>query len=327
MDIKEYYEATINESTNKIFNEFKNINQSGKEKKDEIRRRWIWELIQNASDCTPEGKKINISVEVTEDEIHFSHDGIPFSYENLFSLITQISAKPQSEESLTGKFGTGFMTTFLLSEVVEIEGSFIRKDGNWTNMKFLINRENQDYKGIREKTVQMLNNLQTLNENSDENLQKLNRTKFIYSLKGSPESMRIVKQGADDLQATLLYLLAFNPNINSITYNSEIYELDRSYNTDNFITLKGRSELGSLYLSTNNNVTIACPMKIDASNLYVFLPIPENMPKLFCKFPLIGTEQYSFPIIINSDLFDVEIDRNAIREGNSHNKLLINEAI
>lgn len=107
-----YFEMTLNSSTSKILNELKSIKESSEEKKNEIRRRWIWELIQNASDCTPRDSKINISLEITDDRISFSHDGTPFSYENLLSLITQISTKQQSEEKLTGKFGTGFMSTF-----------------------------------------------------------------------------------------------------------------------------------------------------------------------------------------------------------------------
>jgi hypothetical protein len=77
-----------------------------------------------------------------------------------------------------------------------------------------------------------------------------------------------------------------------------------------------------------NNVTIACPVTYDFDNkLLTFRTIPENMPKLFCNFPLIGSEEYSFPIIVNSYLFDVEIDRNAIRDGNAENKKIIEEAV
>lgn len=69
-------------------------------------------------------------------------------------------------------------------------------------------------------------------------------------------------------------------------------------------------------------------MRYDSENgLFSFLTIPENMPKLFFNFPLIGSEEYAFPIIANSDLFDVEIDRDAIREGNAYNKKIIEEAV
>ncbi|EEK59006.1 hypothetical protein bcere0005_53880 [Bacillus cereus 172560W] len=318
-------------------NELKSIKESSEEKKNEIRRRWIWELIQNASDCTPRDSKINISLEITDDRISFSHDGTPFSYENLLSLITQISTKQQSEEKLTGKFGTGFMSTFLLSEIVEIEGTFIRKNGTWTDMNFTIDRTDKGYLDIRRKTEKMLSELELLNSSTNGTVGKINKTKFIYNLNGSSESMAAVHQGAEDLQTTLPYLLAFNENIHSINYNGETYErekpilLSTSSNIYIFALKIGNVDKDGqkhvLFLE-QNNVTIACPVKYDFENrLFSFLTIPENMPKIFCNFPLIGSEGYAFPIIVNSDLFDVEIDRNAIRDGNEYNKKIIEEAV
>lgn len=332
-----YLEIALNSSTSKIWNELKNIKESSVEKKNEIRRRWIWELIQNASDCTPRDSKINISLEVTDDRISFSHDGMPFSYENLLSLITQISTKQQSEEKLTGKFGTGFMSTFLLSEIVEIEGTFIREDGTWTDMNFIIDRTDEDYPDIRKKTEKMLSELEHLNNSTNEVTEKLNKTKFIYNLNGTPESIAAVQQGAEDLHTTLPYLLAFNENIHSINYNGEIYEREKTIVLStplnvNIFALKtenvDRDSLKHLFFLTKNNVTIACPVKCDFENgLFSFQTIPKNMPKFFCDFPLIGSEEYAFPIIVNSNHFDVEINRDAIRDGNDDNKEKIEEAV
>lgn len=332
-----YFEIALNTSTSKIYNELKNIKESSDEKKNEIRRRWIWELIQNASDCTPRDSSINISLEIADDRISFSHDGTPFSYDNLFSLITQCSEKQLSEEKLTGKFGTGFMSTFLLSEIVEIEGIFICENGIWTDMNFTIDRTNGDYPEIRSKTEEMISKLDILNHSTNEAVEKINKTKFIYNLNGTPESVAAVKQGVEDLIATLPYLLAFNQNINSINYNGEIYERETTNSIPspldkNIFSIKTNNVDNDtpkyILCLKRNNVTIACPVTYDFDNkLLSFLTMPENMPKLFCNFPLIGSEEYSFPIIVNSDLFDVEIDRNAIRDGNAENKKIIEEAV
>ena len=332
-----YFEVTLNTSTSKIFNELKNIKESSEAKKNEIRRRWIWELIQNASDCTPKDRSINIILEVTNDKITFSHDGTPFSYDNLFSIITQSSEKQLSEEKLTGKFGTGFMSTFLLSEIVDIDGTFIRENGTWADMSFTIDRTNGEYLEIRNKTEELLRKLEELNSSTNEAIEKINKTKFIYNINRTPESEAAVKQGVADLIATIPYLLAFNQNINSINYNGEIYEreinnhlpspLDKCIFSIKTSNLDKDSPQHILFLN-RNNVKIACPVKYDFDiGLLSFLSIPENMPKLFCNFPLIGSEGYLFPIIINSDLFDVEIDRDAIRDGNAGNKQIIAEAV
>src|SRR5699024_5163421 len=38
----------------------------------------------------------------------------------------------------------------------------------------------------------------------------------------------------------------------------------------------------------------------------------ENIPKLFCDFPLIGTEDFHFPIIVNSFFFNPQTERDGI---------------
>lgn len=170
--IKEYNERLVDialaSSTSKIKKEFDSIFEGSEHDKNKTRRRWIWELIQNASDCTPDGKKININLEINNERITFSHDGMPFTYNNLQDLITQVSTKEESEEELTGKFGTGFMSTFLLSNIVKIEGDFIRNNKTSTNMNFTINRTKRDYNGIKEQTIKMLDELEELDRSSNE---------------------------------------------------------------------------------------------------------------------------------------------------------------
>ena len=324
-------------STGKIWNEQKNIRESSEEKKDEIRRRWIWELIQNASDCTPRDRTINISLEISDNQISFTHDGNPFSYDNLLSLITQISKKPESDEQLRGKFGTGFMSTFLLSEVVGIHGSFVRENDTVTDMNFTINRTAEDYSDIKVETENMLKELERLNSSTSETKEKTNITKFVYNMGGSFESNEIVHQGVEDLKATLPYVLAFNQNIYSININGETFERESSESTPDNIRKQilsfkssnmGEVNLRYLLYLEGDNASVACPIEYDFENDFIsFLPIPENMPKLFCDFPLIGSEKYPFPIIMNSGFFEVEIDRNDIRDGNEENKEIIKEAV
>ncbi|MEB2589563.1 ATP-binding protein, partial [Bacillus cereus] len=158
----------LDASSNTIWDELKKIRESSETEKKTIRRRWIWELIQNASDCTPKGKKIDIKIDYSNNQIIFSHNGLPFSYENLLDLITQISSKQSSEEKKTGKFGTGFMSTHLLSEIVQIEGSFIQKNSKYTKLKFNVDRSGNDYSDIKNKTKTMLEQLNLVSRNQEE---------------------------------------------------------------------------------------------------------------------------------------------------------------
>ncbi|MCM1269363.1 MAG: hypothetical protein NC247_01880 [Ruminococcus flavefaciens] len=87
--------------------------------------RWIWELIQNAKDCPNTSGKINIEIlfDSLRRIVEFKHNGKLFSTKNIVYLIEQVSTKDRTRNSeSTGKFGTGFLTTNLLSPVVKISG-------------------------------------------------------------------------------------------------------------------------------------------------------------------------------------------------------------
>ena len=116
--------------------------------------RWIWELLQNAKDSSSGQDKVKVEIIVTDDYVEFKHSGKPFTINDLQSLVHQTSQKERIQSNLgqqttngsskqqldaqfeaecekiidgdvpenTGKFGTGFLTTHLLSRVVEISG-------------------------------------------------------------------------------------------------------------------------------------------------------------------------------------------------------------
>ena len=99
--------------------------------------RWIWELIQNAKDVALEGLPVKMEVELTEQHIDFRHSGKPFSLDNIVFLIEQTSTKDRATDPLkeqapqtTGKFGTGFITTHLLSKKVEVRGVMYDREEN-----------------------------------------------------------------------------------------------------------------------------------------------------------------------------------------------------
>ena len=87
--------------------------------------RWIWELIQNAKDCTNSTGKIDIEIYFDSQMkiVEFKHNGKLFATKNIVYLIEQVSTKERSRNSVsTGKFGTGFLTTNLLSPIFNISG-------------------------------------------------------------------------------------------------------------------------------------------------------------------------------------------------------------
>ncbi|MEH7140436.1 hypothetical protein, partial [Priestia megaterium] len=134
----------------------------------------------------------------------FSHNGLPFSYENLLDLITQISSKQSSEEKKTGKFGTGFMSTHLLSDIVQIQGSFIQ-DNKYKKLEFAVDRSGDNYIDIKNKTKIMLEQLDIISENQEELHEEYENTKFIYSIKDD-DVKAAVEEGIVDLKETIPYV-------------------------------------------------------------------------------------------------------------------------
>ena len=89
--------------------------------REDYEKRWFWELLQNAKDSVEENQSIKVKIEITDDQISFLHTGSPFELDDILSLIIQGSSK-NNKEGKTGKFGTGFITTYLLSKEVCITG-------------------------------------------------------------------------------------------------------------------------------------------------------------------------------------------------------------
>ncbi|PIV97587.1 MAG: hypothetical protein COW43_02290, partial [Flavobacteriaceae bacterium CG17_big_fil_post_rev_8_21_14_2_50_31_13] len=89
------------------------------------RRRWIWELMQNAKDVPNIYGGVTIEITLRDNEFIFSHNGNPFQVENITGLIQQVSSGKPSDSTnkrITGKFGTGFISTHLLSDTVTVKG-------------------------------------------------------------------------------------------------------------------------------------------------------------------------------------------------------------
>lgn len=129
-----------------------------------MRRRWIWELVQNASDCAFSNRGINIIVnyEKHKEELKFTHDGKPFKYANLIDLITQIPSKQSDEDEKTGKFGTGFISTHLLSETVKLTSVLHNDDGSMKEFECIIDRSGAECQDIRENIRKKLNEIEEI---------------------------------------------------------------------------------------------------------------------------------------------------------------------
>lgn len=300
-------------------------------------KRWVWELVQNAKDI-PNTRFGRVSIRITfsEDELVFQHNADPFKLKNIFSLIQQVSSKDStnSDENVTGKFGTGFIATHILSGKIEVNGIVNHKGLN-RKFSILLDREGNSSEELIPKINAALDNLQEIEDNhkfpivpdyertrAEYNFSQ--HTSFRYTL-SSPEKKKAAKIGYEDLINTLPFTLVFNPAIkgvevvNTITGSNEKYISEKtgsSNGVDFFqVTVErttDREEKHYLVYKGRTNSTFDLAVQIDSPDSKVLIEDFGQQPNLYRDFPLIGSHKFYFPFIINGRKFLPTEDRDSI---------------
>ena len=295
--------------------------------------RWIWELIQNAKDVADDTKGVNIEVEFNEKEkyLAFKHDGKNFTTDNIVHLISQVSSKernPDSNSEVTGKFGTGFLTTHLLSEKVKVKAYLKDEDEPLKKIDILLDRSGE----TKEEVITAVNESFWQLESSQEMntpVSSENRgfdTCFFYELDNN--GIETAKNGLENLYISIPYVFAFVKKVNSIRINHSFY-VQRGEKR-----AVGNMEIHSVYITDSENQRVNEILLYHGETIDLAIPIkhrdgevlveeyPKKMPKLFCAFPLIGTEDFSFPVVVNSTFFNPNEPRSGIYLTDKENKVI-----
>lgn len=330
-----YQEKTLDAATNLILTKLDELRGDREENKDYKRRRWIWELIQNAKDST-RNRDISIKVDTGDDFVNFSHTGDCFTYENLVDLITQISTKVKDEEKV-GKFGTGFISTHLLSDKVLLRGVYHEDKENihYKRLELLLDRSGSNADEISAAIKNAFGVIDSLDSNQNiEYDPKSFSTSFHYEFdKLNAEVKKAIQMGRDDWERTIPLVLSFAENISSMEFdgieavkhveksNKEGVRNYRVEYTKNGIAIK------NYYVSVINNDDIEVAVLMKYENQKWIFEDMTKYPKLFCTLPLVGTENFPFPIVINSKKFRVSQERNGIHESLPENQNILNKAL
>jgi len=332
-----YKDQTIMSARNTIMTKMEEIRGASEEDKQIARRRWIWELIQNASDCAS-SQEVTIWIECSDQEMRFSHNGSMFTQRNLMDLITQISSKRTENDDTVGKFGTGFISTHLISEVVRIRGVYQNEkhSSDFKELEIEINRSGKTEDEISESIINALSKLESIDKSNSINWQfneNQPTTSFHYDLsnKMTNEVSTAIKAGCNDLDASIPYVFAFSDKIKDIHYNGEVYSCIEkklltaisSMSVYWVCTAKRKDEANYKYqyilVCKDNRSDISIAIAVENVNNEWHCCSLRNTPKLFCSFPLVGTEHFAFPIVLNSPSLKVLRERNSIQEGAPNN--------
>jgi hypothetical protein len=285
-------------------------------------RRWLWELLQNAKDSVEDGKTVAIEVELSDNELIFRHNGNSFTEDEVIHLIYHGSTKKGTIDK-TGKFGTGFLTTHLLSRKVAVSGTLDAGRG----FKFLLDRSGKNPKEVE---TAMESSWEQFKESASAFAQDHFTTIYTYSLDDQTKS--IAQKGIQDLPKLLPFVLAFNPKFDFFTLKTgETHRTFRrakseSLNHTNItVIIIEVSEEGrllsthTLALAAENKTAVAVPLN-PSKELFSVRPIEPDVPRLFFDFPLFGTEDFSFPAIINSSDFIPKSERDGVYLGDKTNE-------
>jgi hypothetical protein len=356
MDHRKNKELAI-AATSKIYEKINNA--EGKEDTD---IRWPWELIQNAKDSVVRSNNINgkdnrvnpsFIFGLNEENkliLRFEHDGGPFrsanddyKYDDPKCLLLGDSGKIEEDEStrvnVTGQFGSGFMSTHILSKVVEVKGEYIDSNNDRYDFNFTINRSYNHKKDLVHNVERSLNEYDDSFINKSSNANSM--TVFTYNLftntRDIKETETIIKTGFRSINRYIGKVLLFSKELATIgvknNFEDETLTVFRCEDDDinslddfmsksilssyftikkdhlrNIITDKIRSYF---YVYQADNVILAIDV-IYKDNSYHVTNLQKGDAALYCTFPLIGSEDFYFPCAINSNEFHPSTEREGI---------------
>jgi len=302
------------------------------------KRRWIWELLQNAKD-TFQDQKVDIEINFSNDVLEFKHNGGCFSPKNVSSLMEQVSSKREEVES-SGKFGTGFLTTHIISRLVDVEGIIYWKEKE-IFYKFCLTL---DRRGSTDNENELIEGLRkTRNSREQKQIESIQDpwTRFYYR----QPNLSITSLGIQAFKSSIFYVLAFVKKLGSIKIDDKVNSLNSEYAlihtefcTEDIKILhflyshnNQQDEFHLLYANDHEGVELAIEIEAVDSK-YRIAPIKNTTPRLFCAFPLIGTEMFSFPMVVNSVNFHPKTERDGLNlQGNSiksrNNQKLIEKGV
>lgn len=327
-ELKEARDRVLVENTAQAV--FKHLNHL-EDNRTPLGLRWIWELLQNARDSA-RTDGVRITVRFSESELRFEHDGKQFTSAEIAHLVYHGSTKTESSKD-AGQFGSGFLSTHLLSRVVRVEGrlndsrgfvfSLDRTGGTADDLRLAMDRSWKAF----EQSVE------------DASSAPASGTSFVYEI--VEQGRKLAQEGLDNLHRCGPLVLAFCPEITSIAVETAeaVWSLERGDRTP----LHEGGVLSIQYQQNDQTLSSFVAVAEGESELSAALQLcpsksgfrvdqaQEPVPKLFILFPLIGSERLGLPVTINSKRFEPREDRDGILMGDStgaqENRRLLKDSV
>ena len=318
-------------------------------------KRWVWELMQNAKDVPNKFGRVSVKLELWPDRLVFSHNGDYFTAKNITGLIQQVSSKDsanEGEEKQTGKFGTGFITTHLLSDIIFVSGIVLNPNTDkFHRFNLKLDRSARKSEEMIDSIKKNLKWIERLDENNTSDFPVVDNyssrteddysTAFTYPL--TAETLKSAQIGLADLVNTLPITMVSLPKIksvrviNHVTDEDQLYlcnnnELERSGNKAVVLSDVRINGVDKYFLTyqkeKNKEADLALSIEVvKTTNGYCLVQREASQPVLFRDFPLIGSEEFYFPYMLNGFNFEPTETRSGILLNRNEDKPKKNRAI
>ena len=347
------------------------------DKTETAHRRWVWELMQNAKDTANHFGQVSVAVELLDGVLTFSHNGDAFEVDHITGLIQQNSSKDfdNADDDVTGKYGTGFISTHVLSGVIKVTGVVKRPEGLYRHFSLELDRRATRPKDMIEPIRLTMERAQRLDDNdefpiAEDYLQnrveheETRDTTFRYELgEDAPEAngWQAARTGLADL-ATLLPVTLINNQgkINGQGKRRGIKKVcvrqedgsRQTYHCEQLpavaedglvsryqVTITDGADSAIRYFLAYETTELRLVVEVKGANDLTLLPEyttqvqPKNqrVPTLWRDFPLVGSDNFYFPFLLNGKSFHPHEARDGIKlnEGPKarHNRDLLMKAV
>lgn len=285
--------------------------------------RWPFELTQNAHDPGARDGQTGVDISLSFDgrALVYEHDGKPFTMQDLAGLFSGGSSKEFESTETTGRFGTGFLVTHVLSHQINFKG-VLAAHGGLEEVSVLLDRAG-DERDIFENTGRSYRAIKAASKLAT--LDGRTTARFHYET-DNPEAARI---GFAAFCSTLPYLYGTCEHLGTV------HLLDESGKAWNFVPepVSEQKYMGLCLrvrrfalTEDEGEPTIFTAMRLQrerdalsslvavveqADERWRFRVPPDVFPKIFCRFPVRGSDFLPINAIIDGR-FDLRQERDRV---------------
>eukprot|EP00347_Sterkiella_histriomuscorum_P024043 403332502 len=249
----------------------------------------------------------------------------------------------------TGKYGTGLLTTYLLSKNLIVNG--------------ILHYDKQDKNNFRKFRIELIRDAQTVQEMMNQIKQSFDQVEIIgntdYTLLLSnydeglgldtsfsyllykKSQMKKAREAIKSLLESAPFVLAFNPKISKITIDDQTTNSFINLKIENtplllnqnchFLNYRENEVLKTVLIAYGKYSCAATLIEQDQQGFLNVCKLSKAIPNIFVDYPLIGSETLGSSIVFNSHYFDTNEKRTGIPLSSDlkseQNKVVIKECI